>query len=139
MAKAKLRDDDFSRAEPLPGDEGEEQVGEVTTVTSVSADGDSTTVTRRRRTPEEFLAIYGYRQEDETPSQKFTRVGQNRVSGIINGLRTLPALANKKQYEYTDDRADKMFAVIEEEFKNAKSEFERIRTGGVSSAKSFSF
>lgn len=86
---------------------------------------------------ERFHKMYGYYPEHEQPHQKFHRLATGRVSRVIDGIRTLPALANKTQYEYADEHPEKMFAAIEQELATAKSEFQRIQSVGASRARSF--
>lgn len=98
---------------------------------------------RRKLTPEQkrerFIQIFGYSPEDENPSQRFSRVGAGRVSRIIDGLRTLPALGNKSNYEFRPEHAEQMFDRIEQELHEARKQFTRNSVEGISRSKSFSF
>jgi len=104
-----------------------------------SVDDDEEKSGRRRRTPREFFNEYGYYRADETKSQHFTRIAAGRVSRIIDGLRSLPALANRITYEYSPEQDSKMFEVIESELKKARSGFDIIKSGATSRDKSFKF
>lgn len=88
---------------------------------------------------ERFNQIYGYYPEDEVPAQRFHRLGAGRVSRIIDGLRTLPALGNRKSYEYTEEQANRMFERIESELREARAQFTRVAIEGITRPRSFSF
>jgi hypothetical protein len=74
---------------------------------------------------------------DETPADKFHRLATARTSRIIDGIRTLPALANKKVYDYHSDHPGKIFDTLEKELREARKDFARIQEDGAGRLRSF--
>jgi hypothetical protein len=50
---------------------------------------------------------------NETPRHKFERLAESRVGSALNPLRTIENLADKGQYEYTDDDVVKIQTALE--------------------------
>lgn len=60
---------------------------------------------------------------DETKADKFKRLAQPRVSGIVAAIRRLPALA-ASSYESTPEQRDAMFGAIQAELNKARGAFQ---------------
>jgi hypothetical protein len=61
--------------------------------------------------------------EKETKKERFKRVAEKRVQNIINGIRSLAQLSNKKVYEWETTQLDKIWKVMERETENCKNSF----------------
>lgn len=59
----------------------------------------------------------------ETKRERFVRLAENRTNKLINMLRLLGNLANRNNYEYSDDDVKKIFNTLEKELKAAKDKF----------------
>lgn len=59
----------------------------------------------------------------ETKKDKFRRLAELRTSNIIETLASLAKLANKKNYDYSDQEVKQIFYAIEEELKLTKQAF----------------
>lgn len=88
---------------------------------------------------EDFFKLYGYYLDNETASQKFARLAVGRMSRIIDGIRSLPTLANRKVYEYSEEHAEKMFATLQTELSNAREKFGRVAQDGAGKQRTFTF
>ena len=60
----------------------------------------------------------------ETNSERFKRVGEKRVQNIINSIRSLSQLANKRIYEWNKDQLNKIWKAIDNELQECKKSFE---------------
>ena len=49
---------------------------------------------------------------DETPRDRFTRLGVTRVENAVDALRKIGLLGNKSAYEYTDEDITKIDAAV---------------------------
>lgn len=138
MARRKEAAWDDEAQNPQNGDEGTQEAPQET-----RDDSGLTASERRKLTPEQrrerFLQVFGYLPEDENSSQRFARIGAGRVSRIIDGLRTLPALGNRSSYAFTEEQAQRMFERLEQELREARAQFTRNAIEGISRSKSFSF
>ena len=61
--------------------------------------------------------------EKETKGTKFQRLAEKRTNDVINKLRLISNLANRRNYDYTDEQVLEMFRAIENELKYSKKEF----------------
>lgn len=59
----------------------------------------------------------------ESKSHKFKRLAKSRGELATKYLQLLGNLSNRNNYEYTAEEVRKVFSVIEEELKHAKSRF----------------
>ena len=59
----------------------------------------------------------------ETKKARFKRVAEKRVQNIINGIRSLSQLSNKKVYEWDVAQLEKIWKAIEKEIKDCKDSF----------------
>lgn len=55
--------------------------------------------------------------------ERFVRIAENRTNKILEQIRLLGNCSNKHNYEYDDKDVKKIFAVIEQELKQAKSKY----------------
>lgn len=63
------------------------------------------------------------KKDTRTKAQKFKDVASDRVDKILNAIDKLEGLALRKNYEYTPEQVEKMFAAIEEELALVKKKF----------------
>ncbi len=61
--------------------------------------------------------------EKETKKERFKRVAEKRVQNIINAIRSLSGLSNKKVYEWETKQLEKIWKAIEQEIGNCKGSF----------------
>jgi ABC-type Fe3+-hydroxamate transport system substrate-binding protein len=61
--------------------------------------------------------------EKRDPRAKFVELANARVARAIKDLRLIGNLANKKNYEYTDEEARKILKVLDAEIDALRSKF----------------
>ena len=54
---------------------------------------------------------------------KFIELAEQRTNSAIKCMQLIGNLANKRNYEYNDDQANKIIAVLEGELKELRSKF----------------
>lgn len=59
----------------------------------------------------------------ETKREKFVRLAEARTNKILDQIRLLSNLANKGNYDFSEEDAKKIFSAIEKEIKFAKNTF----------------
>lgn len=59
----------------------------------------------------------------ETRHQKFVRLAEQRVNVILDKLRLLGQLSDRRNYEFTDEQISKIFKALDSELKATKSKF----------------
>ena len=59
-----------------------------------------------------------------TKRDRFVRIAERRVNGILDGLDNLGKCSNGKNYEYTDKEVLKIFREIERKVKETKLQFQ---------------
>jgi hypothetical protein len=64
-----------------------------------------------------------YFVEKETKKERFKRVAEKRVQNILNAIRSLSGLSNKKVYEWENKQLEKIWTAIEKEIKDCKNSF----------------
>lgn len=57
-------------------------------------------------------------------SQRFRRLAEKRITNLIKHLRLIGNLANKKNYNYTEEEVKQMFTALESELTLTKKKFE---------------
>lgn len=67
--------------------------------------------------------------DEESKEEKFKRISKDRVNKVVKSIETLENLANKNQYDYSEEQVDRMFAFIEDALKKAKESFQNKKTG----------
>ena len=60
--------------------------------------------------------------------ERFKVVASRRVQDILNKMSLLRNCADRANYAYTDEQVNKIFRVIDEEWKNVKSEFNKHKS-----------
>jgi len=55
---------------------------------------------------------------------KFMELAENRVNRALNDIRLIGNLANRNNYDYSEEQAQKILAVLEGEIKSLKSKFQ---------------
>lgn len=60
----------------------------------------------------------------ETKNEKFMRLAESRTNVVIQKLRLIGNLSNRRNYEYTKKEVDELFNAIESEVKKTKKLFE---------------
>ena len=68
------------------------------------------------------------KRQNESKRDCFVRIAEARTNKIIDMLRLLGNCSNTATYEYTKEDVKKIFSVIEEEVKVAKTKFDTITT-----------
>ena len=59
----------------------------------------------------------------ESRDERFVRLAERRVNVILDKLRLLGQLSDRRNYEYTDEQISKIFKAIDSELKATKSKF----------------
>ena len=59
----------------------------------------------------------------DSKEERFRRLAEQRVNGILDKLRLLGQLANRRNYSYEQDQVDTIFRAINREVKSAKAKF----------------
>ena len=65
----------------------------------------------------------------ESKDEKFRRLAESRVNVVLDRLRLLGQLSDRKNYEYTDAQVSKIFRAVESELKDTKSKFRNGSSG----------
>ncbi len=61
----------------------------------------------------------------EEKRKKFTRLANNRVNIVLDKLRLIGNLSDKRYYEYSDNDVKKIFSSIQSELSSAKNRFQK--------------
>ena len=67
-------------------------------------------------------------EERITKEDRFRKVASRRVKEILNKMRLLKNCANKNNYSYSDEQANKIIYAIEAEWRKVKSEFNNSKS-----------
>ena len=62
--------------------------------------------------------------KNESKNERFKRVAEKRVQNIINSVRSLSGLSNRKVYEWEAAQLDKIWKAIEREIGTCKESFQ---------------
>ncbi len=62
--------------------------------------------------------------KNENKEERFIRIAEKRVQNVLNSIRSLSQLANKKVYQWDDKQLKVVFAAIENEMAHCKMNFE---------------
>lgn len=68
--------------------------------------------------------------EAETKNERFRRLAAARGDRLIREIVLLGNLSNRKNYEYTGDEVDQLFAPLEDELRETRAKFSTT-TGSV--------
>jgi hypothetical protein len=55
--------------------------------------------------------------------KKFLELAETRVNKVLEGMRLIGNLSNKRNYDYTDDQIKKIFLALDEQLKDLKNKF----------------
>ncbi|MDP2319732.1 MAG: hypothetical protein Q8O42_10390 [Acidobacteriota bacterium] len=72
----------------------------------------------------------------ESKLQRFERLAEKRVTEVLRRLRLVGNLANRANYEYSDDQVRQITDALDAELRQLKS---RFRSDGAVAGSSFSF
>ncbi len=59
----------------------------------------------------------------ENKSEKFIRLAENRTNDVINKLRLIGNLSNRRNYDYSEKEVKELFSAIEKEVATTKNLF----------------
>ena len=59
----------------------------------------------------------------ESKNAKFRRLAEKRTNAILDKIRILGHLSDKKRYEYSKDEVNHVFSAIEAELKRVREKF----------------
>jgi hypothetical protein len=59
----------------------------------------------------------------ETKAQKFERIAERRVNETLRALRLLGNLADKRNYEYSEQQVGLIFGALDQEYRAIRSRF----------------
>ena len=59
----------------------------------------------------------------ETKNERFARLAEGRVNATLDKLRLIGQLANRRNYEYTDEQVAVIFRAIQKELNSTKAKF----------------
>jgi hypothetical protein len=62
---------------------------------------------------------------DETKNQRFKRLAKLRGDRILHDINLIRNLSNRNNYEYSEAEVQKLFDLLDDELKSAKSMFNR--------------
>lgn len=65
----------------------------------------------------------GHEGSIETKNERFVRLAEGRVNATLDKLRLLGQLANRRNYDYTDDQAAAIFRALQKELNATKAKF----------------
>jgi hypothetical protein len=63
-------------------------------------------------------------EKKESPEERFKRIATARTNAVIDKLRILGNLSNRKLYSYKDEDVRKVFTAINRQVREVKSKFE---------------
>lgn len=66
--------------------------------------------------------------EENIKAEKFIELAEFRINKVIKAIELIGNLANKNNYQYTEEQANQIFEAIEIAFDNAKSRFKTDKT-----------
>lgn len=69
------------------------------------------------------------RRPAEAKDSRFKRLAEKRVNVVLDRLRLLGQLSDKRNYDYNDEQVDKIFRVIDGEIKTVKAKFRNGSSG----------
>ena len=66
-------------------------------------------------------------QRNGTREERFKRLAEQRVNGVLDKLRLLGQLSNRSNYEYTDLEVQAIFKAIQKDVNETKAKFKEDR------------
>ena len=61
----------------------------------------------------------------ESPADKFSRLSNIRVANLLDNLRLVGNLANKRYYDYTSEQKTEILKAIQDEYKLMKAAWDK--------------
>ncbi len=61
---------------------------------------------------------------NETAEERFKRIATLRANAILDKIRILGNLSNKKAYSYTEEDINKIFSAINKQLKEVRAKFD---------------
>lgn len=72
----------------------------------------------------------------ESKAERFERIAERRVNETLRALRLLGNLADRRNYDYSDDQVTALLSAIDQEIRNLRS---RFKAGAAVGGQRFSF
>jgi len=66
--------------------------------------------------------------DNETARQRFVRFAEARTNAVIDKLRVLGNLSNKRNYDYSEEEIDKIFSAINRQVREVRAKFDTHRS-----------
>jgi hypothetical protein len=66
----------------------------------------------------------------ESKAQKFERIAERRVNETLRALRLLGNLADRRNYDYSDDQASLVLSAVDQEVRALRSKFKAEAAAG---------
>jgi hypothetical protein len=66
----------------------------------------------------------------ETKAERFERIAERRVNEALRSLRLLGNLADRRNYEYTEEQVCLLLNAIDQEYKGLRSKFKSGSAAG---------
>jgi len=60
---------------------------------------------------------------NETPNERFKRIATLRTNTVLDKIRILGNLSNKKMYSYSEEDIDRIFSAINKRLKEVRAKF----------------
>jgi hypothetical protein len=60
---------------------------------------------------------------EESKSEKFNRLAENRMNYVLKGLRLIENLSSKNNYSYTDNEADQIIRALKDAVNDVERSF----------------
>ena len=60
---------------------------------------------------------------NETPEERFKRIATLRTNTVLDKIRILGNLSNKKMYGYSEEDIDKIFSAINKQLREVRAKF----------------
>jgi hypothetical protein len=63
-------------------------------------------------------------EKRETPEERFKRIATTRTNAVLDKLRILGNLSNRKLYSYSDEDVRRIFLAINKQTREVRAKFE---------------
>jgi hypothetical protein len=70
-----------------------------------------------------LLTRSGYKMAENKKRAKFEELAEKRVTETIKRIRLIGNLANRNNYDYTDDHVKQILSKLDEELRSLKTKF----------------
>jgi len=65
----------------------------------------------------------GRENNNETPEERFKRIATLRTNAVLDKIRILGNLSNRKMYSYSEEDLNKIFSTINKRLKETRAKF----------------